>query len=320
MKKNLINRIKAYKNKEGLGKPSKLNLDIKLNHNHNNNDGSGKRTNNEDIGSFTDEFNDSINYLNMLSKKKKEENKSPVSSSSSYQQDNKHQSAPTHSQNTLYNEQKQQIKSKIERKTIKNYNNIKSTPLPYVQLELPEELREPIISNNYHRDYNISHNTNSELPVFKLNATNDDVPFGCLKNGSKPTYRTWQMTKKNNDRLSIQGQSQKQQPTSQIQTLQFENQIQRQSSPILSEREKRLDMIKQKLKNQQLLLEKERELEKRSNESTSNMGLTDYNEMNKLIEANDLNQENQMNHENQMNQSIQMNQELLLDYNNFMQK
>ena len=41
-------------------------------------------------------------------------------------------------------------------------------------------------------------------------------------------------------------------------------QIQRQSSPILSEREKRLDMIKQKLKNQQLLLEKERELEKRS--------------------------------------------------------
>jgi hypothetical protein len=208
LKKNLINRIKAYKNKEGL----KVKEDIKA---------SIKKD--EDIGVFSDEFNDSINYLDILSKKKKEEKKQ---------------------------QQVQQQQTNIERKTLKNYN----IQTPFVQLELPEELREPFVFNTI------------EPPIFKLNIEkNDDVPFGCLKNGSKPTYRTWQMTKKNiQQQILPQTQTQTQTQTQIQPQIQYNDdyEFKPKETIKISEREKRLEVIKQKLKAQQLLFDKEKELER----------------------------------------------------------
>jgi hypothetical protein len=227
LKKNLINRVKAYKNKEGLVVKDNINTI------HN------TKNDNTDIATFTDEFNDSINYLNILSKKRKEEKKLSQQTQQTQQ-----------SQQSSYNIPQQdhshrQLKQNIEKNTLKNYNKSQT---PFVQLELPEELREPFIFNNI------------ESSVFKLNIEKpDDVPFGCLKNGLKPTYRTWQMTKRNKDNLQ-QHQSQ-QHIQSQIQpSLQFNNEPKEVIR--LSEREKRLEIIKQKLKTQQLILDKEKELEK----------------------------------------------------------
>ena len=243
LKKNLINRIKAYKNKEGL----KVKEDIITNTRTNKKD--------DDIGAFTDEFNDSINYLDILSKRKKEEKiqlSKPLLQPYNIQQQQ---------------QQQRQIKQNIERNTLKNYNQSQT---PFVQLELPEELREPFIFNNI------------ESPVFKLNIEkNEDVPFGCLKNGLKPTYRTWQMTKRNKDNLQQQIQSQTQlQPQTQLQTsLQFNNEPKEVIR--LSEREKRLEIIKQKLKTQQLILDKEKELE-RERERENDMESILFNKLNQF--------------------------------------
>jgi hypothetical protein len=58
---------------------------------------------------------------------------------------------------------------------------------PYVSLELPTELQEtiPIVSNN-------------QIMNMKYTPT-PDVTYGCLKGGSKPSYRSWIQTRKNID-------------------------------------------------------------------------------------------------------------------------
>lgn len=84
----------------------------------------------------------------------------------------------------LKHKQKQQ--QILNTKTLKNHNsnnpimNNVATSNPQIFLDLPPELTEPnntqIISNE----------------IFNLNyKTNDGVPYGCLKNGKKKTYREW---------------------------------------------------------------------------------------------------------------------------------
>ena len=109
--------------------------------------------------SYSDEFHGAMNYLSNLSKKQKNE------------------------------QENERIKMKLNNKTIKTYS---STPIvPNISLELPPELCEPFpFQNNY------THSTNSFEPVIALNYPSD-VPYGCLKNGSKPTYRDWIKTRKN---------------------------------------------------------------------------------------------------------------------------
>lgn len=75
------------------------------------------------------------------------------------------------------NEAKQRT---LNTKTLKNYNN---SPNIDVSLELPPELQE----NKFVPQSNDIFNVNYKV--------NDDVPYGCLKNGKKKTYREWkQMT------------------------------------------------------------------------------------------------------------------------------
>lgn len=112
------------------------------------------KTPDSSANSYTDEFYGAIDYLSNLSKK---------------QQQQKH----------------------LNNKTLKTYTNANTTATSHlvnnslnsslnnsnISLDLPPELAEPIIQSN---------------DIFKVNyKPNDEVPYGCLKNGHKKTYREW---------------------------------------------------------------------------------------------------------------------------------
>jgi hypothetical protein len=185
LKNKLLKRIKDHKNKETENlENNKKNLSSTT---KTDNTSTDKKTLNN-TNTYTDEFNDSIEYLQTLSKQTK------IDSSNNIK------------------------KEAIQRKTIKNYNSS-----PIVNLELPEELQESFINTNNE----IISSSNIVLPNHKL----DNVPYGILKGGSKPTYRQWNKTQKNY------------QPNNNLLT---NNQT--------SEREQRLNLLKQKLKQQSTIV------------------------------------------------------------------
>ena len=132
LKNKLLKRIKEHKKEEV-----------------SNSNAENKKNTISDIGIYTDEFNDSIEYLKHLSSFKKNE-------------------------------------SQQQNKTMKNYGSV----VPLVQLDFPDILKEePIpkqipIVNNIQPAISLKQN-----PV-------QDPPYGCLKGGSKPTYRNWNSTQK----------------------------------------------------------------------------------------------------------------------------
>jgi hypothetical protein len=152
LKNKLLHRIKEHKKKEIKNLELNKNLGLK--------DGlkGGETIKNEDI-EFNDEFINSIDYLQSLSKQKK-----------------------ISDEKTKFEELKQKRKANLERRTIRSYNNdeIYTNPNPNVNIELPDELKENIIEEPFH----ITKPT--------------DVPYGILKGGKKPSYRDWVKTQRNN--------------------------------------------------------------------------------------------------------------------------
>ena len=163
LKSKLIKRIKEYKQKETVG--SSDNKDAK--------DDIKTTHSNTNLTDYTDEFYESINYLNTLSKQKKIEKKQEIALANINNTSNTHN---THN------------------KTLKTYNE----PFIDVNIELPEELLE------------VKH-TEIETPLYNTSNNNiqthyvidKDTPYGCLKNGIKPTYKTWNQTKKKYDITSV---------------------------------------------------------------------------------------------------------------------
>jgi hypothetical protein len=161
LKNKLLKRIKEHKNKEHKDKENEKTTFSTTNVNI-------------DLKSYNDEFNDSINYLQTLSKQRK---------------------------NIKDEENKIKRQQELERKTIKNYNSLNT---PFVNIALPEDLL-------------LSVNTETIIPTntqsFELNSYNvkDQIPYGVLKGGVKPTYRDWNKTQRNlevtnpNSSLIIQG-------------------------------------------------------------------------------------------------------------------
>jgi len=115
------------------------------------------------IKNFTDEFNDSINYLQTLSKQKK-----------------------INDEKTNYEKQKQKKREMLEKKTLKNRENNIELKQQIVNIELPEELK-------------INESKLDPTPIVLNKYKLDSVPYGILKGGIKPTYRNWSITQKNNN-------------------------------------------------------------------------------------------------------------------------
>ena len=138
-----------------------------------------------DVDKYNNEFDDSMSLLQSLSKDKKE------------------------------NDYKQNKKTEINRKTVKHYSN--EAPTPYVNLELPEILKEPLIVENSY--FNIK--------------PNNAVPYGNLKNGFKPTYREWNKTHRNISQPAIL--------------------IPNNNNIIVNERENRMKKLREKLRQNPLL-------------------------------------------------------------------
>ena len=112
--------------------------------------------------SFTDEFSDSMNYLKSLSTQKKIDKKRELM--------NKTIKSPNSNSS---------INSSINSNNNSNSSNYYS--FANVNLDLPEELKENIIPT-------------ANTTTFSLKP--NDVPYGILKNGSKPTYREYSKTQR----------------------------------------------------------------------------------------------------------------------------
>jgi len=160
-----------------------------------------------ELSTFSDEFSDSINYLQTLSKQKK-----------------------VNDEKINYEKQRQRRKEQLERKTVRNYHE---PPIEHnVNLDLPDELMsKPLIV------INTDTMTTGGEPIQIHTKSNDSIPYGILKGGSKPTYRDWARTQRNYDvtnpyaALTIQG-------------LELNKEK--------NERENRLNNLREKLKQKQI--------------------------------------------------------------------
>jgi hypothetical protein len=186
LKNKLLKRIKEYKNKEteSFGKNNTINAGSdsyssrEMSHDYSNslnnassnfkpslvdNNYNDDISENVDLDKYTNEFNDSINYLQGLTSQKK-----------------------LNDEKAIYEKNRQKKMEELQKKTLKNYNNVSSTPL--VNLELPDSLKEMPLTN---------------IGVSQKN--DNSPPWGVLKGGSKPTYRLWNKTHRNVQNASYTG-------------------------------------------------------------------------------------------------------------------
>jgi len=135
--------------------------------------------------------------------------------------------------------EKDKYRENLNNKTVKSYSSLSKPMVHNISLELPPELQ----VNTFVPDAS---------PIISLNTSGNDVPYGCLKNGSKPTYRDWIKTRKNHEFPELDARP----PTPPKR-----NTFLKRMTPVASvlepsliktstalSREQRLDQIKQKLK------------------------------------------------------------------------
>jgi hypothetical protein len=159
LKNKLLKRIKEHKQRET---ENLENNKKKLTSDDNNK--KDKNIKDNESSTFTDEFSESINYLQTLSKQKK-----------------------INDEKTNYELQKQKRREELNRSTLKNLQQVNTASnQSFVNLELPEELKintEQFISGT---------------PITVTPYPRDTIPYGILKGGNKPTYRDWNRTQRNN--------------------------------------------------------------------------------------------------------------------------
>jgi hypothetical protein len=181
LKNKFLRQINEHKKKE----INDIKNDIK-NDTKNNGKNNRKTTNTLGGDNFSDEFHGALNYLSELTKNKKRadiQNRQPLHSKTLKQPIQQQQGTTNIGQNVYMSSLSNPIINPIQN-LVQSANLVTS---PYVSLELPTELQEtiPIVSNN-------------QIMNMKYTPT-PDVPYGCLKGGSKPSYRSWIQTRKNID-------------------------------------------------------------------------------------------------------------------------
>ena len=144
-------------------------------------------------------------------------------------------------------------KEKVEKKTLKNYNAITtSEEMPYVQLELPDDLKEPLPKVVLPPVEYIP----PCIPEIKIELPQPgillpDKPYGCLKNGKKPTYRVWHnLTKKNTDNI--------------VSPIEPMTNIDDTLNKEVSSRERKLEMLREKVQKQKETYQNENRLMRES--------------------------------------------------------
>lgn len=163
--------------------------------------------------------------------------------------------------------EREKAQQTINNRTLKNYSaantaasalqNVTSTPLPnndyipllssmsspMVDLDLPFDLREPVpLKTNYFTPLDNNIMNMKYKPV-------DDVPYGCLKGGTKPSYRSWIQTRKNYDEKTQPIINSVRPPTPpKRNTFVSMSNPETNSTTATNEREQRLEQIKNKLK------------------------------------------------------------------------
>ncbi len=219
LKNKLLKRIKEHKNREnntGGGKNNEeKNEPINININSNNikTTSANNTSVSNDVFKYSDEFNDSISYLQSLSKEKK-----------------------MNDEKMLYEKQKEKRREELQRSTLKNHYSLASSqspsPSPFVYNELPDDLKEPLIKIDAQKL-----TINNEPPVNLKYRVDSIVPYGVLKGGMKPTMREWNKTQKNRDLISSASV----------------NTVTSNSNSSNNERENKLNSLKEKIKEKQKL-------------------------------------------------------------------
>ena len=182
LKNKLLKRIKEHKNSEISNK-------LKV---------SG--TNKSDSSNYSDEFHGALNYLSDLSKNKKRENikeKQQIHNRTLKNPISRPLYSPTPTPTPTLTHSPNLYMSSLSNPMPTTISNISTSPLTasqYVSLELPSELQEPSFLTQVPAPIP----TNNEIMNMKYKAS-PDVPYGCLKGGTKPLYRSWIQTRKNID-------------------------------------------------------------------------------------------------------------------------
>jgi hypothetical protein len=131
----------------------------------------------------------------------------------------------------------------LNTKTLKNHNmSMTMTPITNISLELPPELQEPKIVPESNDVFNVN---------YKIN---DDVPYGCLKNGKKKTYREWKQVSQPDIPDMIRPPTPPKKNIGATTSLQNQNYLIESTNTSIQKnlsREERLEEIKNKLKKMQ---------------------------------------------------------------------
>jgi len=123
-----------------------------------------------DFEAQSDEFNDSMAYLSSLAKQSKET-----------------------TDKAAYFQNTQNAMTGGKSKTLKNYHTSPGAGL-HVELELPEGLKEsPMI---FHTPIPTNDPPITLTPPNTNYMVDNKVPYGCLKGGVKPTFKTWNKTQR----------------------------------------------------------------------------------------------------------------------------
>ena len=186
--------------------------------------------------SNADEFYNAIDYLN---KRKKDVEKEK------YHKALNNKTLKTYGGTTM---QSSSMQSPNNNQYIPLLSSINS---PLVELELPFDLQEPMpTQSNY---FLTTQPTSQSANIMNLKyKPPDDVPYGCLKGGVKPSYRSWMQTRKNSEQQSSEMQIRP--PTPPKRNMFIDEPL---TAPLIASnpaptivdlREQRLEQIKHKLK------------------------------------------------------------------------
>lgn len=187
VKNTLLRRIKEHKTNEINNKKSSNGSSTSSSSGTSNtsNTNSSKPAN-------SDEFYNAINFLADLSKNKKKEARNDVIQNNAA---GKNKTLKTYVSSTpSINQTINQTNQTMGTQYIPLLSSL-TTASPHVELDLPFDLQEPTpLKPNFFVPQG------GNVMNIKYN-TNNDVPYGCLKGGSKPSYRSWIQTRKNHEQI-----------------------------------------------------------------------------------------------------------------------